>query len=67
MLQPRSGAGRLYFSMGSIPKEGAKMVRQDWSDDDLAQRLRERDHEALETLISRYSREMLYFIRMVLE
>src|SRR5689334_13465745 len=47
--------------------QGATMVRQDWSDDDLAQRLRERDHEALETLISRYSREMLYFIRMVLD
>src|SRR5947208_10660491 len=43
------------------------MVRQDWSDDDLTQRLREHDHEALETLISRYSREMLYFIRMVLD
>ncbi len=43
------------------------MVRQDWSDDDLARRLHERDPEALETLISRYSREMFYFIRLVLE
>src|SRR5437588_10251640 len=43
------------------------MVRQDWSDDDLAQRLRERDPEALETLISRYSREIFYFIRVVLD
>src|SRR6266702_8599460 len=43
------------------------MVRQDWSDDDLARRLHERDPEALETLISRYSREMFYFIRIVLD
>src|SRR6266699_493864 len=43
------------------------MVRQDWSDDDLAQRLHERDPEALETLISRYSREIFYFIRIVLD
>src|SRR5436309_819378 len=43
------------------------MVRQEWSDDDLARHLLERDHDALETLISRYSREMLYFIRMVLD
>ncbi|HEV2661524.1 MAG TPA: sigma-70 family RNA polymerase sigma factor, partial [Ktedonobacteraceae bacterium] len=39
----------------------------DWSDDDLALRLRERDPEALETLISRYSREIFYFIRLVLD
>ena len=43
------------------------MVRQDWSDDDLAQRLRERIPDALETLISRYSREIFYFIRVVLD
>lgn len=43
------------------------MVRQDWSDEDLAKRLRERDPEALETLISRYSRELFYFIRLVLD
>lgn len=43
------------------------MVRQDWSDDDLAQRLSERDPEALEVLISRYSREVFYFIRLVLD
>src|SRR5690348_17353279 len=43
------------------------MVRHDWSDEDLAQRLHERDPEALETLISRYSREMFYFIRLVLD
>jgi len=43
------------------------MVRQDWSDDDLAQRLYERDPDALETLISRYSREVFYFIRLVLD
>jgi RNA polymerase sigma-70 factor (ECF subfamily) len=43
------------------------MVRQNWTDDDLAQRLHERDPEALETLISRYSREVFYFIRLVLD
>ncbi len=43
------------------------MIRQDWSDDDLAQGLQSRDPEALETLISRYSREMFYFIRGVLD
>src|SRR5437773_11108135 len=43
------------------------MVRQEWSDDDLAQRLHERDPEALEMLISRYSREIFYFIRLVLD
>ena len=43
------------------------MVRQDWSDDDLAQRIRERNPDALETLITRYSREVFYFIRLVLD
>ncbi|MBV8695507.1 MAG: sigma-70 family RNA polymerase sigma factor [Ktedonobacteraceae bacterium] len=43
------------------------MVQQDWSDDDLARRLLEHDPEALETLISRYSRELFYFIRLVLD
>src|SRR5207302_10616960 len=43
------------------------MVRQNWSDEDLAQRLQARDLEALETLISRYSREVFYFIRLVLD
>src|SRR5215467_8799658 len=43
------------------------MVRQNWSDDDLAQGLQQRDPEALETLISRYSREVFYFIRLVLD
>src|SRR5712672_4531992 len=43
------------------------MVRQEWSDDDLVQRLHERDPQALETLISRYSREIFYFIRLVLD
>src|SRR5690348_13190654 len=43
------------------------MVRHDWSDEDLAKRLHERDPEALETLISRYSREIFYFIRLVLD
>jgi RNA polymerase sigma factor (sigma-70 family) len=47
--------------------QGATMVRPDWSDDDLVKRLRERDPEALETLISRYSREVFYFIRLVLD
>ncbi|HYL42675.1 MAG TPA: sigma-70 family RNA polymerase sigma factor [Ktedonobacteraceae bacterium] len=48
-------------------QQGAIMVRQDWSDDDLAQRLHERNPDALETLISRYSREIFYFIRLVLD
>ncbi len=43
------------------------MVRYDWSDEELAQRLHERNPEALETLISRYSREVFYFIRLVLD
>jgi len=43
------------------------MVRHEWSDEDLAQRLHEQDPEALETLISRYSREVFYFIRLVLD
>src|SRR5438874_9361835 len=43
------------------------MVRQNWSDEELAQRLQQRDPEALEILISRYSREVYYFIRLVLD
>ncbi len=43
------------------------MVRQNWTDDDLTQRLQEHDPDALETLISRYSRELFYFIRLVLD
>jgi RNA polymerase sigma factor (sigma-70 family) len=43
------------------------MVRQGWSDEDLTQRLQKHDPEALETLISRYSREVFYFIRLVLD
>src|SRR5258708_18622542 len=43
------------------------MVRMDWSDEGLAQRLQQRDPDALETLISRYSREVYYFIRLVLD
>ncbi|MBA2286091.1 MAG: sigma-70 family RNA polymerase sigma factor [Ktedonobacteraceae bacterium] len=43
------------------------MVRQDWSDEDLTQKLKERNPEALETLISRYSREIFYFMRLVLD
>ncbi|HLG75510.1 MAG TPA: sigma-70 family RNA polymerase sigma factor [Ktedonobacteraceae bacterium] len=42
------------------------IVRHDWSDEDLARRLHAQDPEALETLISRYSRELFYFIRLVL-
>jgi RNA polymerase sigma factor (sigma-70 family) len=43
------------------------MVRHDWSDDDLTLQLHKHDPEALETLISRYSREIFYFIRLVLD
>lgn len=42
------------------------MVRHEWSDEDLARRLIARDPEALEALIARYSRELFYFIRLVL-
>src|ERR1700693_1860600 len=47
--------------------QGAIMVRQNWSDDDLSQGLQRRNPEALEALISRYSREIFYFIRLVLD
>jgi len=43
------------------------MVRLDWSDEDLTKRLHERDPKALEALISKYSREIFYFIRLVLD
>lgn len=43
------------------------MVRQSWSDEDLARSLQERDLDAFETLIARYSREIFYFIRLVLD
>jgi RNA polymerase sigma factor (sigma-70 family) len=43
------------------------VVRLDWSDEDLTKRLHERDPKALEVLISRYSREIFYFIRLVLD
>jgi RNA polymerase sigma factor (sigma-70 family) len=42
------------------------MVRLDWSDEDLVERLQERDPKALEALISRYSHEIFCFIRLVL-
>ncbi len=43
------------------------MIRYDWTDENLVQHLHEHDPEALETLISRYSRELFYFIRLVLD
>jgi RNA polymerase sigma-70 factor (ECF subfamily) len=43
------------------------MVRLEWSDEDLTKRLHERDPKALEALISRYSREVFGFIRLVLD
>lgn len=43
------------------------MVRHEWSDEDLALRLAHHDPDALETLIARYSRELFYFIRLVLD
>jgi RNA polymerase sigma-70 factor (ECF subfamily) len=43
------------------------MLPQSWSDEDLAKRLQERDLEAFEALISRYSREIFYFVRLVLD
>src|SRR6266849_3692522 len=47
--------------------QGAIMLPQNWSDEDLARSLQERNLEAFETLISRYSREIFYFVRLVLE
>lgn len=43
------------------------MLPLSWSDEDLAKRLREQDLEAFEALISRYSREIFYFVRLVLD
>ena len=43
------------------------MVQPGWSDEDLAQQLRQHNPEALETLISRYEREVLEVIRLVLD
>ena len=43
------------------------MLPQSWSDEDLAKRLQERNLEAFEMLISRYSREIFYFVRLVLD
>jgi RNA polymerase sigma-70 factor (ECF subfamily) len=42
-------------------------VHDNWPDDALYKGLVERDPRALETLIRRYSREMSYFIRLVLD
>ena len=42
-------------------------MRQSWSDEDLAPRQQQHDPEALETLILRYSRELFYCIRLVLD
>src|SRR5207245_11435482 len=46
---------------------GALQVRQRQRDKDLPQMLHQRAPEALATLISRYSREIFYFIRLVLD
>src|SRR6202011_4324565 len=43
------------------------MLPQSSSDEDLAKRLQGRDLEAFEMLISRYSREIFYFVRLVLD
>ncbi|MGH2514351.1 MAG: sigma-70 family RNA polymerase sigma factor [Ktedonobacterales bacterium] len=42
-------------------------MHDDWPDDALSRGLLERDPRALEALIRRYSREMSYFIRLVLD
>jgi RNA polymerase sigma-70 factor (ECF subfamily) len=42
-------------------------VHDDWPDDALYEGLMERNSHALEALMRRYSREMSYFIRLVLE
>lgn len=43
------------------------MVHEEWPDDTLYQGLVQRNARALEALIRRYSREMSYFIRLVLD
>ena len=43
------------------------MVQDDWSDDALYAGLMKRDPHALEALMTRYSREAAYFIRVVLD
>jgi RNA polymerase sigma factor (sigma-70 family) len=42
------------------------MVQRGWSDEEIAQGLLARQPEALEKLIGRYSREVYYFIRLIL-
>jgi RNA polymerase sigma-70 factor, ECF subfamily len=42
-------------------------VQEDWADDTLWRGLRARDARALEALIGRYSREVTYFVRVVLD
>lgn len=42
------------------------MVQGDWSDTTIATGLRQRDPAMLEAVIARYSREIFYFIRMIL-
>jgi RNA polymerase sigma-70 factor, ECF subfamily len=42
-------------------------VQDGWSDGTLSQGLRERNPRALEALIARYSREIAYFVKTVLE
>ncbi|MGH2479994.1 MAG: sigma factor [Ktedonobacteraceae bacterium] len=43
------------------------MVQPGWSDEDLAQQLRQHNPEALETLISRYERELLDVVLLMLD
>jgi RNA polymerase sigma factor (sigma-70 family) len=42
------------------------MVQGDWSDTTIAAGLRQRDQAMLEAVVARYSREIFYFIRMIL-
>src|SRR5260370_42436837 len=61
------GGHRSYFGNGACPGlQAAIIVRQNWSDEDLAQRLQQRHLEALDPLISRCSRDAGYFSTMVL-
>lgn len=41
-------------------------MHDNWSDDVIAAGLRQRDTHTLEAIIARYSREMFYFMRMIL-
>src|SRR4051794_32824569 len=50
----------------SVGRVRSGMIQDDWSDAAIAAGLRRQDPTALEAIVVRYSREIFYFIRMVL-